>query len=507
MIIFRMKVKYWKMSGITPGITVSNEIATDMDSMTTSEFTKRRQYVLDFNLERLAVNWENNFCHCDTKGYIKQSLTTVAYAIHTFLQSSLVREIKSQVNHICQEMMARRETSFGIDYSSLDNKHHVYQVSASIQRLQSSFLSNTLKSQKEYLAFHVVAAPPVISYYRPNYHRQGFGQLYGTLSCTKIGMVQTWQSKSGGSNTLKLSINYTRSCLISCAIFTSTPPPGKKQAQYGLSRTGSSSSAEMKQQREGEMHSLNRRSSLVSIGIRQASTVNRGVITHNMSLPTKRLLSPPLSLTRSKLYALYGTKTLPDCTLYCNNSGQQDSAQSDVMYGTKAKAVTNYVTKALPDTLSVTRAKSDNTCSTRTQPDPVYGTWAKLGEQSYNYGVGLSKQSSTTATYQQVCYTRQGSITMKQRLGIYTKHQKFSQTNCNQDLSYPGWVPGCFADNKDEIIYQKGPVLFLLKSAEVWGNLNVMKRSSILKFGEWVIKPLTTVNYFSCQNSCPLFQT
>ena len=127
-------------------------MAADLDSLITSEIPEGRQNLLDSytNLERVAEYCENNYFQvgevsiesqrpklteyfqCDnkraaleeTKGYTTQSLASVAYQINTLaynflqmldLQSSQIREMESQINHISQtvsihkEKVARRE--------------------------------------------------------------------------------------------------------------------------------------------------------------------------------------------------------------------------------------------------------------------------------------------------------------------------------------------------------------------------------------------------------------
>ena len=128
-------------------------MAADLDSLITSEIPEGRQNLLDSytNLERVAEYCENNYFQCDNKraaleetkgfqqqsrlevtqlicflmlGYTTQSLASVAYQINTLaynflqmldLQSSSIREMESQINHISQtvcihkEKVARRE--------------------------------------------------------------------------------------------------------------------------------------------------------------------------------------------------------------------------------------------------------------------------------------------------------------------------------------------------------------------------------------------------------------
>ena len=138
-------------------------MAADLDSLITSEIPEGRQNLMDSytNLERVAEYCENNYfqvsirililfiLHCtvrlktrdyydlcfsqcdnkraaleETKGYTTQSLASVAYQINTLaynflqmldLQSSQIREMESQINHISQtvsihkEKVARRE--------------------------------------------------------------------------------------------------------------------------------------------------------------------------------------------------------------------------------------------------------------------------------------------------------------------------------------------------------------------------------------------------------------
>jgi len=676
-------------------------MAADLDSLITSEIPEGRQNLLDSytNLERVAEYCENNYFQCDnkraaleeTKGYTTQSLASVAYQINTLaynflqmldLQSSQIREMESQINHISQtvgihkEKVARREIGVlttnkcsnspnglsrqykiiapanperpikyvrkPIDYSCLDTIGHgvISPQSATPRQLskrpstgqygtlgsssvsshsqyaagqygaglgkspygsignvsqgsagpaptskpptppQNRFPSGTLNRSKEYRTPPVVAPPQVPSNYAPNYPKQGRGQQYGTLPHPQVGMVQPQQHEGGGSTMPRLSSNSIRSTLSghsgTSGTPTSTPPPGQEQAQYGLSRKASSSSADMEQQGEGGMYGLVRQTSQVSTGSKQGNQVysqygvSRGATPPNMSRPTQRPPSPPLPTppqhmytkqqsegsvygtrgqpdntygTRSQPDALYGTRSQPDSSVY-GTRGQPDTvygtrAQPDALYGTRTQPDTTYGTRAQPDTTYGTRAQPDTTYGTRAQPDSTYGTRAQpdttygtraqpdsvygsraqpeglygtrgqLGEQSYSRSTsqtsshggaaeGLSRQSSTTASDQQVGYTRQGSNTVEQQQGAYTRQnsgQQFSRQASTtsqpgvtqgivardlagsvvaQDMSLPGWVPKNYlekvvaiydynADKEDELTFQEGQVIYVLK--------------------------------------------
>jgi len=659
-------------------------MAADLDSLITSEIPEGRQNLLDSytNLERVAEYCENNYFQCDnkraaleeTKGYTTQSLASVAYQINTLaynflqmldLQSSQIREMESQINHISQtvgihkEKVARREIGVlttnkcsnspnglsrqykiiapanperpikyvrkPIDYSCLDTIGHgvVSPQSATPRQLskrpsvgqygtlgsssvsshsqyaagqygaglgkspygsignvsqgsagpaptskpptppQNRFPSGTLNRSKEYRTPPVVAPPQVPSNYAPNYPKQGQrGQQYGTLPHPQVGMVQPQQHEGGGSTMPRLSSHSIRSTQSGHSgtsnTPTSTPPPGQEQAQYGLSRKASSSSADMEQQGEGGMYGLVRQTSQASSGSRQSGQVYgqygvaRGSTPPNMSRPTQRPPSPPLPNppqhpvytrqqsegsvygtrgvpdstygTRAQPDALYGTRGQPDSSVYGTRGqpdssvygtrGQPDSvygtrAQPDALYGTRGQPDTTYGTRAQPDTTYGTRAQPDTVYGSRAQPDGLYGTRAQLADQSYSrstsqssgYGAaeGLSRQSSTTASDQQSVYTRQASNTMEQQQGgVYSRQnsgQQFSRQASTasqpvatqgivardlagsvvaQDMSLPGWVPKNYlekvvaiydynADKEDELTFQEGQVIYVLK--------------------------------------------
>jgi len=206
--------------------------------------------------------------------------------------------------------------------------------------------------------------------------------------------------------------------------------------------------------------------------------------------------------TRAPLDTTYGTRVQPD-----NTYGTR--VQPDNTYGTRAQPDNTYGTRAQPDNTYGTRAQPDSVYGTRAQPDSVYGTRAQPGDQSYSrstsqssgYGgpsEGLSRQPSVTASDQQQAFTRQTTNNMEQQQGGYSRQnsgQHISRQSSTtsqqgatqgivardlagsvvaQDMSLPGWVPKNYlekvvaiydynADKEDELTFQEGQVIYVLK--------------------------------------------
>jgi len=213
--------------------------------------------------------------------------------------------------------------------------------------------------------------------------------------------------------------------------------------------------------------------------------------------------------------AVYGTKSQPD-NVY-GTRAQPDSVygtrgQPESVYGTRAPADTTYGTRAQADSLYSTRAQLEATYSSRAQlensygskiqdasrgQETVYGTRAQPGDQSYSrstsqssgYGgpaENLSRQSSIAASDQQFGrqnsgsdqgtgrqagqYSRQASNASQQ--GMVTRD--LAGSVIAQDTSLPGWVPKNYlekviaiydynADKEDELTFQEGQIIYVLK--------------------------------------------
>jgi len=216
--------------------------------------------------------------------------------------------------------------------------------------------------------------------------------------------------------------------------------------------------------------------------------------------------------TRSQPDTTYGTRAQPDAT-YGTRAQMEATfttrAPLDTTYGTRAQPDNTYGTRAQPDNTYGTRAQPDSVYGTRSQPDSVYGTRAQPGDQSYSrstsqssgYGgpsEGLSRQPSVTASDQQQAFTRQTTNNMEQQQGGYSRQnsgQHISRQSSTtsqqgatqgivardlagsvvaQDMSLPGWVPKNYlekvvaiydynADKEDELTFQEGQVIYVLK--------------------------------------------
>jgi len=218
--------------------------------------------------------------------------------------------------------------------------------------------------------------------------------------------------------------------------------------------------------------------------------------------------------TRAQPDTTYGTRAQPDTTYGTRAQPQPDAtyntrAQLEATYGTRAQLDTTYGTRAQPDNTYGTRAQPDSVYGTRAQPDALYGTRAQIGDQSYSrstsqssgYGgpaEGLSRQSSISASDQQQALIRQASNTVEQQQAGYSRQtsgQQMSRQGSTssqpvatqgivardlagsvvaQDMSLPGWVPKNYlekvvaiydynADKEDELTFQEGQVIYVLK--------------------------------------------
>jgi len=216
--------------------------------------------------------------------------------------------------------------------------------------------------------------------------------------------------------------------------------------------------------------------------------------------------------TRAQLDTTYGTRVQPDTTY--GTRAQPDTtygtrAQPDATYGTRAQPDATYSTRAQMEATYGTRAQPDTVYGTRAQPDSVYGNRAQPGDQSYSrstsqssgYGgpsEGLSRQASVTSSDQQQAFMRQTTNNMEQQQGGYSRQnsgQHISRQGSTtsqqgatqgivardlagsvvaQDMSLPGWVPKNYlekvvaiydynADKEDELTFQEGQVIYVLK--------------------------------------------
>jgi len=216
--------------------------------------------------------------------------------------------------------------------------------------------------------------------------------------------------------------------------------------------------------------------------------------------------------TRAQPDSTYGTRAQPDTTY--GTRAQPDAtygtrAQPDATYSTRAQMEATYTNRAQPDNTYGTRAQPDTVYGTRAQPDSVYGNRAQLGDQSYSrstsqssgYGgpsEGLSRQASVTSSDQQQAFMRQTSNNVEQQQGGYNRQnsgQHISRQGSTtsqqgatqgivardlagsvvaQDMSLPGWVPKNYlekvvaiydynADKEDELTFQEGQVIYVLK--------------------------------------------
>jgi len=216
--------------------------------------------------------------------------------------------------------------------------------------------------------------------------------------------------------------------------------------------------------------------------------------------------------TRAQLDTTYGTRVQPDTTY--GTRAQPDTtygtrAQPDATYGTRAQPDATYSTRAQMEATYGTRAQPDTVYGTRAQPDSVYGNRAQPGDQSYSrstsqssgYGgpsEGLSRQASVTSSDQQQAFMRQTSNNVEQQPGGYSRQnsgQHISRQGSTtsqqgatqgivardlagsvvaQDMSLPGWVPKNYlekvvaiydynADKEDELTFQEGQVIYVLK--------------------------------------------
>jgi len=216
--------------------------------------------------------------------------------------------------------------------------------------------------------------------------------------------------------------------------------------------------------------------------------------------------------TRAQPDSVYGSRGQPE-SVY-GTRGQHESVygtrgQPDSVYGTRGQPDNVYGTRGQPDSVYGSRGQPESVYGSRAQPDSVYGTRAQFGDQSYSRstsqssghggpGEGLSRQSSITANDQQQAFIRQANNTMEQQQGSYSRQnsgqhiaRQGSSTSSQgatqgivardlagsvvaQDMSLPGWVPKNYlekvvaiydynADKEDELTFQEGQVIYVLK--------------------------------------------
>jgi len=417
-------------------------MAADLDSLITSEIPEGRQNLMDSftNLERVAEYCENNYFQCDnkraaleeTKGYTTQSLASVAYQINTLaynflqmldLQSSQIREMESQINHISQtvsihkEKVARREIGVlttnkcsnrqykiiapanperpikyvrkPIDYSCLDNIGHG--------------VSGPVTSMPRQMA---MAKPQ--SQYGPGLGKSQYGSI-GNVSQGSAGPAPTSKPPTPPQNrfqsgTLNRSKEYRTPPVVAPpqvpSNYAPNYPRGSRGQQYGTlphpqvgmvqpqqhdggstmprlssnsmrstisANSGASSTPPLSHDHYGT-YGLSRKASSSSDGtdhnntyglVRQTSS---GPGAGSMSRPAQRPPSPPLP-----------TPPPPQ-----GGYTRQHSEGPGSVYGTRSQPDASvYGTRGQPDpNVYGTRSQPDpNVYGTRGQPDPsVYGT-------------------------------------------------------------------------------------------------------------------------------------
>eukprot|EP00092_Neocalanus_flemingeri_P059217 GFUD01070721.1.p1 GENE.GFUD01070721.1~~GFUD01070721.1.p1 ORF type:complete len:456 (+),score=149.21 GFUD01070721.1:85-1452(+) len=428
-------------------------MAADLDSLITSEIPEGRQNLLDSytNLERVAEYCENNYFQCDnkraaleeTKGYTTQSLASVAYQINTLaynflqmldLQSSQIREMESQINHISQtvgihkEKVARRE----------------------IGVLTTNKCSNSPNGLSRQYKIIAPANPE-----RPiKYVRKPID--YACLDTIGHGVISPQ---------------------------TATPRQLSKRpstGQYGTLGTGSVSS----QYAAGQYGAGLGKSPYGSIGNVSQGSAGPAPTSKPPTPPQNRF--PSGTLNRSKEYRTPPVVAPPQVpSNYAPNYPKQ--GQRGQQYGTLPHPQVGMVQPQ--------QHEGGGSTMPRLSSNSIRST-----SQSSSYGAaeGLSRQSSTTASDQQQAFTRQASNTVEQPQSGYTRQnsgQQFSRQASTasqpgvtqgivardlagsvvaQDMSLPGWVPKNYlekvvaiydynADKEDELTFQEGQVIYVLK--------------------------------------------
>merc|ERR1719228_1125883 len=377
---------------------------------------------------------------------------------------------------------------------------------------QNRFQSGTLNRSKEYRTPPVVAPPQVPSNYAPNYPRGSRGQQYGTLPHPQVGTVQP-QPHDGGSTMPRLSSNSMRSTISANSGASSTPPMSHDHygTYGGLTRKTSSSSGDTDHNAYGLVRQTSQASTM-SMQSQGQYGMTRGNTPPSMSSPAQRPPSPPLPNPPQAVYgrqhsdgggsAVYGTRSQPDPSVYGTRS-QPDpnvygtrSQPDPSVYGTRAQPDLGsnvYGTRGAPDSVYMTRgqvqqvqqhAGTESIYSTRGPPEEkMYSSRSKMTEQGY------SRSISTTSNPENL-YSTRGQVAAEQNYKRSVSHsgppgqssapppappQQMPPSQVpSQNQSLPSWVPRNYlekvlaiydynADKEDELTFQEGQVIYVLK--------------------------------------------
>jgi len=388
---------------------------------------------------------------------------------------------------------------------------------------QNRFQSGTLNRSKEYRTPPVVAPPQVPSNYAPNYPRGSRGQQYGTLPHPQVGTVQP-QPHDGGSTMPRLSSNSMRSTISANSGASSTPPMSHDHygTYGGLTRKTSSSSGDTDHNAYGLVRQTSQASTM-SMQSQGQYGMTRGNTPPSMSRPAQRPPSPPLPNPPQAVYgrqhsdgggsAVYGTRSQPDPSVYGTRSQPDPN-----VYGTRAQPDPSvYGTRSQPDpSVYGTRAQPDlgsNVYGTRGAPDSVYMTRGQVQQVQQHAGTesvygtrgppeekmyssrskmteqGYSRSISTTSNPENL-YSTRGQVAAEQNYKRSVSHsgppgqssapppappQQMPPSQVpSQNQSLPSWVPRNYlekvlaiydynADKEDELTFQEGQVIYVLK--------------------------------------------
>jgi len=459
-------------------------MAADLDSLITSEIPEGRQNLLDSytNLERVAEYCENNYFQCDnkraaleeTKGYTTQSLASVAYQINTLaynflqmldLQSSQIREMESQINHISQtvsihkEKVARREIGVLTTNKCSNSQDKLFRQYKIIAPANPERPIKYVRKPIDYSALdhlgHGVTAPQ--SHQMPRQMAKPQSQYAAGLGKSQYGSIGNVSQGSAGpaptskpptppqnrfpSGTLNRSKEYRTPPVVAPPQLPSNYAPNYprgSRGQYGtlphpqvgmvqpqLQDGGSTmprlSSNSMRSTVSGASGSSNTpplQDHYGQYGLSRKTSSSSGEA-GSMTRPAQAPPSPPLPTPPQGLYrqqsegAVYGTRAQPDPQLYMSKGQIEATYGTRQVRGPPGPESSVYSSRAQ-------MAQMEATYSTRAQMaqmDPTYGTRAQLQpgtESVYSSRPGMTEQnyqrSVSTVSNPDSVYTTRGQL-------------------------------------------------------------------------------------------------
>lgn len=415
----------------------------------------------------MAEYCENNYFQCDnkraaleeTKGYTTQSLASVAYQINTLaynflqmldLQSSQIREMESQINHISQtvsihkEKVARREIGVLTTNKCSNSQDKLFRQYKIIAPANPERPIKYVRKPIDYSCLdhigHGVTAPQ--SHQMPRQISKAPSQYAPGLGKSQYGSIgNVSQVSAGPAPTSK----------------PPTPPlPTPPQALY-------------RQHSEGAVYGSRAQPDpqlYMSKGQVEATYGSRV-----MRPPVSEAAVPGVSAvygTRAQLEATYNTRAQLEAT-YGTRGQMAQLAQMDPSYGTRgqpgpAPGQDSSMYSTRPQLAEQNYQRSVSTVS---NPDSLYSTRGQLTDQAYKRSV-----SQTSNPGKLVGGPEQKPQQQQQQPSGGGGGGGYSRQSSTQSL--PSWVPRNYldkvlaiydynADKEDELTFQEGQTIYVLK--------------------------------------------